>query len=258
VALTGDASRFVSCGRDAMLRLWEISTGRLIDSVQAHVPPKPVIAFFPDGRTLITGGDVGDPCELKLWDVDKDGFKLTRTFTLRGRGVHAIGVAPDATRLAIAIRFNELAIVDVRTLKVERRFRIGKGDITVNKVEFSRDGRLIATASATGIVSLWNVADGTLHAALKGHTASIEALSFAPDGETLATGGADATVRLWDIATGQERGGLTRHRAAVLSVAFTSDGKALLSGDKDGALWVLRAPRFTQLPDETVLAPASP
>jgi WD40 repeat protein len=257
VALTGDASRFVSCGGDAVLRLWEVSSGWLIDSAQAHLPPKPVIAFFSDGRTLVTGGYNENPCELKLWEVNKDGFKLLQTLRFPGRGVLALGVSPDGARMAVAVRYNELAIVDARTMKLERRFQIGKGDMNIRKVEFSRDSRLVGTASESGIAALWNVSDGQLHAALKGHTANIEALSFAPDGETLATGGADDTVRLWDIATGQERGGFKRHRADVLSVAFSTDGKALISGDKDGNVWVLRAPRFQQLRDETVLAPGS-
>ena len=65
-------------------------------------------------------------------------------------------------------------------------------------VEFSPDGRRLATASSDRTIKLWDTATGLEVFTLRGHTAGLMCVAFGPDGRRLASGGFDRTVRIWD------------------------------------------------------------
>jgi WD40 repeat protein len=88
------------------------------------------------------------------------------------------------------------------------------------------DGALLATTGDDRTVRLWNVADGTAHSVLTGHTSWVERLAFSPDGTLLATSGNDGTVRLWQIPSGTYHCAL-RLAGPVAGVAWHPGGTIL-------------------------------
>jgi len=111
----------------------------------------------------------------------------------------------------------------------------------VEKITFSPDGQILASAGWDKSVILWDVLTGQpLGKPLTGHTDKVLSVAFSPDGRILASGSADLTIRLWDVATGQPLGPpLTGHESWVHSVAFSPDGRLLASssGDKTVRIW---------------------
>ena len=66
-------------------------------------------------------------------------------------------------------------------------------------VEFSPDGRYIATASADGDVIIWDPVSGKQLLTFSGHKGWAINVEFTPDGKGLASsGGSDKMVRFWD------------------------------------------------------------
>ena len=113
-------------------------------------------------------------------------------------------------------------------------------------MSFSPDGTRLASASANGIVKLWDVATGQELLTLKGHTSYVNSVVFSPDGTRLASAGdADppqgrrrqalgSSVKVWDVVTGQETLTFKAHAGRIRSICFSPDGTRLASaGDAD-------------------------
>src|SRR4029077_21028945 len=106
-----------------------------------------------------------------------------------------------------------------------------------NRVLFSPDGRLLATAGFDYQVRLHHVRDLRPAAPAIQHGALVEALAFSADGRYLATGDAWGTVRVFDLFLSQNfvpPGATVAHRAGI-----SPDGRfaALVRNGRQVQLW---------------------
>jgi WD40 repeat protein len=110
---------------------------------------------------------------------------------------------------------------------------------TVQDVDFSPDGTMLASAGDREVV-LWDVVSRTrIGEPLRGHADAVTAVDFSLDGRILASGGADGEVIFWDVAGRTQIGEpLQRHWEPVIEVAFSPDGSVLaVAGDQMTKLW---------------------
>jgi WD40 repeat protein len=115
----------------------------------------------------------------------------------------------------------------------------------VNALAYSRDGTLLASGDATGLVKVWDVSRGRERATLQTRWLCVMAVSFSPDGATLATANAlGVSVQLWDPASGAPRGELPTP-SGVFAVAFSPDGKVFVTAESHGiaTLWEVSSVR---------------
>ncbi|MDF5740337.1 MULTISPECIES: WD40 repeat domain-containing protein [unclassified Nostoc] len=68
----------------------------------------------------------------------------------------------------------------------------------VTQINFSRDGKLLSTSSASYTTRLWNLS-GQQVAEFTGHQGNIKSADFSPNGELLATASDDNTAIVWRI-----------------------------------------------------------
>jgi tetratricopeptide (TPR) repeat protein len=115
-------------------------------------------------------------------------------------------------------------------------------------VDFSPDGRLLATADYSANIATWDI-----EAILSGQPGRgahmhcddvLLCVKFSPDGTRIVAGSADSRssapqALLWDVATKQRIGNPMEHGAPVRSVAFSPDGTQILTTSNDGLarLW---------------------
>src|SRR5690606_10824184 len=71
-------------------------------------------------------------------------------------------------------------------------------------LQFSSDGRYLASASADKFVKVFDVADGKLLRSYEGHTHHALAAAWRFDGRQLASGGADGVVKIWNFDSGEQ------------------------------------------------------
>jgi len=234
-------SRLLAAGsRDGQVRIWEVSSGKLIHAIDAHKKGVNRVAFHPDGAMLASGGN---DAMARLWDVDS-GEMLVEMIG----GTYAIpslAFTQDGNNLAIA-NGNIIRLRDIASSRFVQTIRAQEG---VYSLAVSPDEATILSGGVTGALELWEIASGNARPTLKDPRRSpgsppllIWSVAFSPDGSLLVEASSDALIRIWEARTGEFLVTLPGHEKSVTSVSFSPDGRMLASGGLDGTLrlWGIR------------------
>ncbi len=230
---SGNGRVIATCNGDKQPKLWNAATGRLqtiINSLERIY----VVALSYDGKTLATMQLQG---AIELWDTETGKLKKQ----LEGNNhaeydFHGFEFSPDGKYIATFIA-ETTKIWDTATGELKHNLpKIGKAyDAT-----FSRDGKLIATAStdsskALGVV--WDVETGVVKYALPPSGNVAPGIGFSPDLRFLVTIG-DKGVKLWNATDGKPVADLPDARYPI---SFSRNGKWLATGSREdeALLWEL-------------------
>jgi neurobeachin-like protein/WD40 domain-containing protein len=206
-----------------------------------HDGPVRTVAYSPDGKFLLSGGD---DQTLELWDASSG--KELRMFTGHSGAVTSVAFSPDG-RLAVSGSSDST----VRLWEVASGHELQTTESLgwkVTSVAFSPDGRFIASAGDDNQVKLWALPKVQRVRAFTGHGWRVTSVAFSPDGNFSLSGSEDDSLKLWDVANGQELRSFRNGLANVTCVAFSPDGRFGLSGGRDKAvkLWNLTSGREVQ------------
>jgi eukaryotic-like serine/threonine-protein kinase len=244
-AYSPDGKFLATVSEDPAVKIWDVKTGALVDSLTGHSARVWCAVWSPDGKLLATGSR---DRTAKLWDPATGA--LVRSFDQQTGEIAQVLFSPDGQALVIASWDNTVAIHDVATGE-----RIRVLTPAVNPIAITPDGGILAASSPEHDLKLFDFATGKLLHTLSGHRDPIYALAFSPDGAILASGGgnvlapvADNDVRLWDTASGKQLAVLGGHRQEVRDLAFTPNGKVLASAGADGLikLWDVKYGQLAQ------------
>jgi WD40 repeat protein len=127
----------------------------------------------------------------------------------------------------------------------------GTIDDHVISMAWSPDGSLIATASVSGPITIFDSNSGTIKLQMAGHGFGTTQVAWHPDSKRIASCGQDGRVRIWDAGSGKELASLEGGATWVERIAWQPKGNYLASGaGKKLRLWNEKYELARSYPDQ--------
>jgi WD40 repeat protein len=148
----------------------------------------------------------------------------------------AVAFSPEGIIIAFCVvqigDHNNLLLYNIETSQ-EENIPTGHGFSKwgrIHSVAFSRDGKLLASASQDSTVKLWKVTTKEQYASLQ-HQNPVYTVSFSPEGSILASGDSKGYVRFWDIKNKHQSDIIySEDLSPIKSIDFNYNGSILALG----------------------------
>ena len=190
-------------------------------------------SWSPDGKYLAAGGGA-----LYVWDIKAGDFFYIRS---EKRSFSGVVYSPDGYLLATSYSNSGLTRASVgiwgaQSGNPRQNLLVGEGALW--DIDWSPDGRFVASAGSSGQVFVWDTTNWERKQILNGRDETAEhndilALAFSPDSSILAGASMNHIIFLWDTATWKKLATLDGHTDDVRAVAWSPDGSILASGSSD-------------------------
>lgn len=272
--ISSDGRLIASAGRDNMVYIWDIETGKAIRTLE--VENNIVFMKLTNDNNYFVG-----KCEngnLIIWDLVKDevifesanidedisGFDLSKDERVMVTGgwhgevilwdfetlqpireqsyadfpILNVKFSPDDSKIfyTYAGQTEDFSVFAIETESFKPLYQLEGHEGYVYQADFSGKRSIIVTASADSQIMVWKIKNGKLTNTLDDHTQKVMDVDFSGDENVLVSGSAhDLTIRLWDIQDGEQIK-VFRPGDEVQCVEFANSGKFFVSSGEDGIL----------------------
>jgi WD40 repeat protein len=246
-AFTPDSRHLISAASDGV-RVWDIRTTKVVSSF-ARDTEFTSLAFLPDGKTLLAGGEGHPP---QLWDPaggrvirEFSGPKESARLRLSRDGKLAASVAGSPTRQDPQILLWEVQSGEVTARTGPSGFG-ESGHRRARFAEFAPDGACLAVGSTDGMLELWTLREGK--AADLMNPEEMYGAVFSPDGRLLVVACWNC-IRFFETGTGKVIGEYGRpgkppartppwmcFQPHYGPLAFSPDGRTIAIRETDGTV----------------------
>ncbi|KAG8910697.1 POC1 centriolar protein A, partial [Tulasnella sp. 418] len=223
VAFSPDGTQLASAFGTEVI-LWDYPSLTCTRQLQLNEDRVNCIAFSPDGRYLIGGGDRG---QLIIWDIT-NGLQIDTFRAYLGPG-ESMAISPDGLQIITCDGSGSPVVSDISSGWGRITDPEGKIDTdTVECVAFSPDGSKLAYGTKDATVVVWDIGRHAVIHTLKGHSKSVATVAFSIDGKYLASGSESGLI-VWNV---QDEGKVIKPGFIfdpVQKVAFSRDGLYLVA-----------------------------
>jgi ribosome assembly protein 4 len=214
-------------------------------------PSNKIVAIFAaeDGQTVgpslqLPADATPEQLQLLLNHLLQNDEPMPYSFTVAGAEIitnlhaDAIQKLGKSTEETITIVYQPQAVFKVRTVSRCTSSLTGHTEAILS-VQFSPDGRTLASGSGDCNVRLWDLNTETPKCTLSGHKHWVQHVSWAPDCALLVSGSMDCTLIVWDPVKGTMLGALKAHTQCITSISWepmhsNKQCSRFVSSSKDG------------------------
>jgi WD40 repeat protein len=249
VAFSGDGRRLAAADEKGIIHVLGAAAGTPESSIPSGSTAPLHVEFTQDDAVLVV--DAGG--NAVAWDAETP-WKLAGTIgspvvdssppsvagaatppPFTGR-VTALAFSPDGSLLATGdgepSRSGHLKVWKLADRSLLWSVDDAHSD-TLSDIQFSYDGRFVATAGTDKFVRIFSAEDGRLVRSLEGHTGHVLGVGWQADGKTLASCGADNVIKVWDVEKGEQRQTIGGYGKQVTAVSFVGIGGETISCSGD-------------------------
>ena len=228
LAFLPDNERAVSVGDDKEFKLWDITTGKLIQDIEGHPANVTSVSVSQDGHRALTGCADG---QARLWDLET--MKVLKVLKGHARPIVSVILSRDGKTGLTAADDGSIRRWD---LKIGVASKIVSGPGTGTSIAISADEKTIAAANSNGQVLVQRATEGCT---LIGHSSgAVGGIAFTPDNSKIVTASDDGTMRLWNLSNCKEIHRFDGDGTSFESVSVTNDGRYAIAGNIDGKLYL--------------------
>ncbi|MEZ5944321.1 MAG: hypothetical protein R3C18_23270 [Planctomycetaceae bacterium] len=269
VTISPDNTRVVTSHKDGNVRVWEVSSGLLLETLTNHTGPVESVFFLNDGRTLISGS--------RDKTVQRAQTSNIRTIQVSPQALAGFTLYNGGAQIIAATAEGAVQLVDVNSGSVAREFRVPVASevasagpqnpastenvepqfeqLQPTAVASRNDDQRIAAGTAAGRIYIWNVNNGDSVLAEFPANAAISSLVFSPDNQKLAAATVSGQVQIFgpSIPGTQPQQEWMLHQVIeaggpVTDLRFAPDSRSLWSASADGQIrrWAYAAPGPTR------------
>lgn len=205
VAVSPDSDDIAWSGKDGIVQVWRISSKTHIYTYtgQTHSGGIWGLAFSPDGKRIASGDMMG---VVQEWNALSGGNVLT--YKGHTKQIYDLKWSPDGKYIASASADGTVRVWNasngsttyVHNLSSAPMQTVSVFSVTTTAMEavsWSPDGSHIASASADGIVQVWNALDGSNSFVYTHHSGIVFAVAWSPDGSRIASGDESGSLQVW-------------------------------------------------------------
>jgi len=265
ISYTPDNKLWVTSDEGGIIRLWDPQTGNEIHSWEGHAGGINKVEFSVDGNKLFTVGqdriakvwDVHIPKNTKGEDAENELILGERLSLVHENDVNAIDYNPHHNLIGTTdgiVRLWDLTSgQELQTLSAE-------GEEIVS-LDFSPNGKFLATGSDNGTVRIWDIDTGMELASMLAHYSWVNAIEFNPGSDMVVSGDQNGALNLWNVFMISSDGNdglktneinytsvtILGHTDQIFDLGFSPDGYLLVTASRDGSVKVWESSTGSEL-----------
>jgi len=192
------------------------------------------VAFSTTGDTIIFGNEDG---KIEFFDINSNASVKTIS---TDRSINSMVLSSDGQIIAasnITQRWGgpQSSYISIWNVNDEYIYNtIKEKDYNdINSIDFSPDGKLIASGQDDETVKIRNIKNGDILHSYKVHDDRVNTVVFHPSGRFVVSAGGDGIILIWSIGDASIINTLVGHTDAINQIAISKDGKLIASASED-------------------------
>jgi WD40 repeat protein len=211
IAFSAEGKTLASCSYDRTVKLWDVATGKALQTLKEHSDAVYAVAFHKDGALLASGG--ADRA-IKIWRVATG--KLLYTLGESTDWLYAIAWSPDGKHLTAGGVDKSIRVWEVNEAGGKLVQSVFAHEAPILRLIYSADGKTLYSLAEDRSVKAWDVASMTERKVYARQPESMLSMALRPDQKQIALGRFDGALVLLDEKSGAVQAELKLAQVQIL------------------------------------------